>query len=169
MGVMATKDLAEARLAFRSRMLDHFWGGIPTITTDGDVLAELIDAKNAGIVVPVGDRAALTNAMLRLAGDPKFRTECAKNAAELADTYRWTETVAPLRRIARNPSQWRTTRSMRLSRRQYDLTEDSQALLLQRRGQIDDYASLARLFHFVGNSKVLLPIARFVKRRILRR
>jgi GT2 family glycosyltransferase len=169
MAVIATKDLAEVRLSFRSRLLDHFWTGLPTITTSGDVLADLVSEQDAGLVVPIADREALVEAFLQLALDDELRARQSVNAARLADRFRWSSNVEPLRRMSRQPHRWRTVREQRGVRRRLDLTEDTQVLLLQRRSQINDYAAFARLFNFVGRSRVLLPIARFVKRRILRR
>jgi glycosyltransferase involved in cell wall biosynthesis len=168
-GIIATKDLAEVRLAFRSRLLDNFWAGLPTIATEGDVLADVVRERDAGIVVPIGDRDALANAILRLALDTESRERQSSNARELGERYRWTNNVEPLRELAANPERWRAMRAQRVGRRQVDLTEDTQVLLLQRRDRLNDYAQVARIFHFVGNSKLLLPIARFFKRRVLRR
>ena len=61
--VIATRPSVESRLAFRSRILDHFWAGLPTLTTPGDVLADLVGERRAGVVYPHGDRTALTAAM----------------------------------------------------------------------------------------------------------
>lgn len=167
-GIIATKDLAEVRLAFRSRLLDHFWAGMPTIATEGDVLAEALKDHDAGIVVPIGDRDGLAAAMLRLAEDMELRSRQSSNARALAEHYSWTNNVAPLRKVADQPARWRAMRSQRAGRRQLDLSEDTQVLLLQRRAQLNDYDKLARLFHFVGNSKLLLPVARFMKRKVFR-
>jgi GT2 family glycosyltransferase/glycosyltransferase involved in cell wall biosynthesis len=167
-GIIATKDLAEVRLAFRSRLLDHFWAGLPTIASEGDVLADLLRERDAGIVTPIGDRDAVTNAILKLAEDHGLRSTQATNARALAERYSWENNVEPVRQLAATPAKWRTMRDQRPNRRQIELTEDAQILLLQRRSLLNDYGSLAKLFHFVGNSKILLPIARRFKRLIMR-
>ena len=168
MGVIATKDLAEVRLSFRSRLLDHFWTGLPTITTSGDVLADIVHEHDAGAIVPMGDRDALAAAILRLADDEELRHRQSRNAKELGGKYRWTNNVAPLVRMADTPARWRAIRSERPLRRQLDLSEDAQVLLLQRRALINDYGRVSKLFDFVGRSRILRPIARFVKRKVLR-
>jgi GT2 family glycosyltransferase/glycosyltransferase involved in cell wall biosynthesis len=167
-GIIATKDLAEVRLSFRSRLLDHFWTGLPTISTAGDVLADVVSDNDAGAVVPIGDRDALAAEILRLADDTELRARQSRNARALADRYRWAANVEPLAALAANPAKWRAVRSTRATRRQLDLSEDTQILLLHRRAMINDYARVAKLFHFVGNSKILRPIARFIKRKVLR-
>lgn len=153
MGVIATKDLAEVRLAFRSRLLDHFWTGLPTIATEGDVLADVVKENNAGIVVPIGDEDALAAAMVQLGSDTELRKRQAANAARLGEEYRWTRSVEVLRPLVDNPSRWQAIRSLRPRSRQLDLREDTQVLLLRRRGMINAYARYARLFERLKRSR----------------
>jgi glycosyltransferase involved in cell wall biosynthesis len=153
MGVIATKDLAEVRLAFRSRLLDHFWIGLPTIATEGDVLADVVRGSDAGIVVPIGDEAALAAAMVRLATDTELRARQQANAAALGDQYRWTRSVEVLRPLLENPSRFRAIRRERPRSRQLDLREDTQVLLLRRRGMIDQYARYTRIFERLKRSR----------------
>ena len=40
--VSAHFDDIETRFAFRTRLLDYFWAGLPIVTTDGDVLGDLV-------------------------------------------------------------------------------------------------------------------------------
>ena len=47
LGVSAHEDNVETRFAFRTRMLDYLWAGLPIVTTQGDVLAELVEAARA--------------------------------------------------------------------------------------------------------------------------
>ncbi len=131
-GVLATRPLAEVRLAFRSRLLDHFWAGLPTVTTGGDTLAELVEREQAGIVCAPGDVDALTDALLTLARDFELRSRIAANAARLADRYRWHDVIQPIRQVAEEPWRWEAARAHRAT--PISLTEDAQ-LLLQRRRQ----------------------------------
>ncbi len=109
-GVVAAKDLAENRLAFRTRMLDHFWAGLPTLATSGDVLAELVAQSGAGLVVPPEDRTAMRNALRTLLGDAELRQRCSAVASSLADRYRWTDAVAPLVEVISNAGPYRAAR-----------------------------------------------------------
>jgi len=59
-------DMLEARLAFRSRVLDYIWAGLPIIATRGDATSELIAAYNLGVLVEVGDVARVAEALLYL-------------------------------------------------------------------------------------------------------
>ena len=50
-------DSVETRYAFRSRLLDCFWTGLPLVCTCGDALADLVEREGLGRVVPPGDEA----------------------------------------------------------------------------------------------------------------
>lgn len=127
MAVLTTKDVAETRLAFRSRVLDHYWTGLPTITTDGDVLAIELQREGAGIVVPVGDEDALTDALLLLASDDELRARQSDAARSLAHRYTWARAIDGLRPVLERPWQWRELRSVRP--RPTHLTQDVQVMM----------------------------------------
>jgi GT2 family glycosyltransferase/glycosyltransferase involved in cell wall biosynthesis len=112
-GVVAAKAMAESRLAFRTRMLDHFWAGLPTLTTSGDVLSELVASSGAGLVVPANNVEALANGMRTLLSSPDLLASCQDRARELADQFRWSSVIAPLARMITNPGPWRTSRARR--------------------------------------------------------
>ena len=112
-GVVAAKAMAESRLAFRTRMLDHFWAGLPTLTTEGDVLSELVGASGAGLVVPANSVTAMANGMRALLGSPEQREACAAAAFDLADQFRWSSVISPIARLVANPRPWRAARSRR--------------------------------------------------------
>ncbi|MGA0798641.1 MAG: glycosyltransferase, partial [Candidatus Nanopelagicales bacterium] len=54
-GVNAHLAHIETTFSFRTRILDHFWAGLATITTKGDALADLIESHSAGLVLDVAD------------------------------------------------------------------------------------------------------------------
>ena len=110
--VIAARDVAEARLAFRTRALDYFWAGLPVVTTAGDVLADVVTSERIGEVVPPGDVDAFVAALLKLLKNPGLRAECARNGLRVAERYRWPVAVEPLRRVAREPWRWRGARNL---------------------------------------------------------
>ncbi len=112
-GVVAAKAMAESRLAWRTRMLDHFWAALPTIATAGDVLADLIHDEGAGLRIAANDAAALEDALRKMLTDDAFRAACAARAGQLADRFRWSGVVDPLVRLATDPAPWRTARAAR--------------------------------------------------------
>ena len=115
-GVVAAKAMAESRLAFRTRMLDHFWAGLPTLATDGDVLSELVAAEGAGLVVVANDVEALASGMRALLSSAELRADASARSLALADRFRWESVVAPITRLIHAPGPWRAGRARRLPR-----------------------------------------------------
>ncbi len=101
--VLAHRPGLETEFAFRTRVLDHLWAGLPTVGTAGDVLVDRVAATGAGVAVPPGDTAGFAAALAALAGSPTARAEAATLARELADEYRWDRVAEPLVEFCRAP------------------------------------------------------------------
>ena len=56
----------ETRFAYRTRLLDCFWAGLPVVCTSGDDLAERVQREELGAVAPPGDVDALGAALERV-------------------------------------------------------------------------------------------------------
>ena len=63
LGVSAHRDSFEARLAFRTRLLDHIAGGTPLVVTRGDVLGDLVESRGMGRALAPGDVDGWTDAL----------------------------------------------------------------------------------------------------------
>ncbi len=89
-------DHLEARYAFRTRLLDCLWAGVPIVCTRGDNLAERVERNGLGAVAAPGDVAGLADAIERVleAG----RGAYAAPLAAVAREYEWAAVAAPLRR-----------------------------------------------------------------------
>ncbi|HUH07489.1 MAG TPA: glycosyltransferase [Egibacteraceae bacterium] len=115
-GVSAAMDSLETTLSFRTRVLDYIWAGLPMVTTRGDTLSDLIQRKEAGVVVDVGDDAALAAALLRLRDESSFREQLAANCQSLRAGFAWERALDPLVRFAlsprRAPDAWRLAQSI---------------------------------------------------------
>jgi len=88
-GVTAHPDTLEARFAFRTRVLDYVWAGLPVVATEGDVLADLVAARGAGRTVAPDDPRAFADACAAALDDPP-------PPAALAAELRWDRVAAPL-------------------------------------------------------------------------
>jgi glycosyltransferase involved in cell wall biosynthesis len=62
-GVSAHRDELEARFAFRARLLDCIWAGLPIVTSAGESVAEIVSERNLGRVVACGDVDAYARAI----------------------------------------------------------------------------------------------------------
>ena len=69
LGVSAHRDSLEARLAFRTRLLDHIACGTPLVVTRGDVLADLVRSRGLGRVLEPGDVDGWAGALVELLDD----------------------------------------------------------------------------------------------------
>lgn len=94
-------ETLETRLAFRSRVLDYIWAGLPTVATQGDATSDLIDDHELGIVVDYEDTQGVTEAILRLLDTP--HQEFAQHFAEARRTLTWEQATKPLLRFCREP------------------------------------------------------------------
>lgn len=89
-------DHLETEFAFRTRVLDYLWCGLPVVTTEGDELAEVVVAAGAGVSVPAGDVGALRAALVALATSPPARRDAGAAAVRLAEAFSWDRVVRPL-------------------------------------------------------------------------
>jgi glycosyltransferase involved in cell wall biosynthesis len=71
LGVSAHRDSFEARLAFRTRLLDHIAGGTPLVVTQGDVLGDLVQSRGMGQALAPGDVDGWTVTLAELLDDEK--------------------------------------------------------------------------------------------------
>jgi glycosyltransferase involved in cell wall biosynthesis len=103
-GLSAHVEHVETAYAFRTRVLDYLWAGLPVVTTRGDTLADAIAREGAGTAVPPGDATALAAALERLLADDAARAASADAAARLAADYRWSTVLAPLVAFCAQPA-----------------------------------------------------------------
>lgn len=91
-GVTAHHDHVETRFAFRTRVLDYLWAGLPVVGTAGDTLIDL--AGGGG--VPVGDAAAFADAVARVIDAGPARDAAVARAEALRAELSWERCAAPL-------------------------------------------------------------------------
>lgn len=101
-GVSTHPDHVETQYAFRTRLLDCVWAGLPVICTGGDTLADMIAARRMGVTVPAGDIEALADAIVAFA-DAGRRRRAADALRAAAPEFPWSRVVEPLVRFCRAP------------------------------------------------------------------
>ncbi|WAI85954.1 MULTISPECIES: glycosyltransferase [Achromobacter] len=80
--------LTSIRESFGNVLVEALCLGVPVISTDcPHGPAEILDAGRYGLLVPVGDAAALADAVRRLAYDAKMREQLAAQGPERADAF----------------------------------------------------------------------------------
>lgn len=92
----------ETELAYRTRILDAAWGGLPSVTVGGGAIAR--DLARAGGAVECGrDAAALAAALSALLSDAAERARAAASARAFAASRTWKAVAAPLVAWCRSP------------------------------------------------------------------
>jgi GT2 family glycosyltransferase/glycosyltransferase involved in cell wall biosynthesis len=103
LGVSTHFEHVETTFAFRTRILDYLWAGLPIVATEGDTFGDLIAAEKLGVAVPDEDVDALVEALDRVLGDPAFAAECRANVARVRERFTWEAALDPLLRFCRAP------------------------------------------------------------------
>ncbi|WP_043721932.1 glycosyltransferase [Kutzneria sp. 744] len=102
-GVTTHFEHVETTFAFRTRVLDYLWAGLPIVTTDGDSFADLIRRERLGVVVSPEDPGELSEALERVLYDEEFADGCRERIAVVRERYTWDVVLAPLVEFCRAP------------------------------------------------------------------
>ena len=102
-GVCAHHDHLEARFSFRTRVLDHFWAGLPSVVSSGDSIGDLVGRCALGRAVTPGDDEAFAAALAELLDDGDRHAATARRVRELAPSLQWSECARPLVRFCLEP------------------------------------------------------------------
>jgi len=99
LGVAAHFDDLETRFAFRTRLVDCIWAGLPIVTTRGDALSELVEARGLGRSVDAGDVDGYAAALEELLAERELREKLAPAFEEMRAELAWPRAVEPLARL----------------------------------------------------------------------
>lgn len=102
-GVSAHQAHIETRFAFRTRLLDYIWTGLPMVVSEGDALADTVVQRGLGLAVPIGDATAFAQAILQLTSEPDVRGRYATPFAAARPDFTWSNVLRPLVAFCRNP------------------------------------------------------------------
>ena len=104
-GLSLHPDAVEARLAFRSRVLDYIWAGLPMVVTRGDSAADLVESHALGLTVSYGDDAAVAAALADLfrAGRPALRDAYRERFDTARRDLTWERAAEPLVAFCHEP------------------------------------------------------------------
>ncbi len=94
-------DTLEARLAFRSRILEYIWAGLPTVATQGDATSDRIAQMDLGVVVGYQDVDAVAAAIVTLLDEPRALRQPQFTQTQHALT--WEKAAAPLIAFCQHP------------------------------------------------------------------
>jgi glycosyltransferase involved in cell wall biosynthesis len=95
-------DHLEAHFAYRTRLLDCVWAGLPIVCTSGDDLAERVEREQLGAVAPPGDVDALSASLERVLA--RGRDAYCANLKAAAEEQTWERVAQPLLRWISDPA-----------------------------------------------------------------
>jgi len=101
LGLSLHPDSYETHLAFRSRLLEYIWAGLPMVVTGGDETALIVQRYGLGRVVAVGDTAEVAEAILTLLN--QSRETFAPAFARAREQFTWERAAEPLLAFCRTP------------------------------------------------------------------
>jgi glycosyltransferase involved in cell wall biosynthesis len=91
----------ESYFAFRTRILDYIWAGLPMVVTRGDEASEWVERYGLGVVVDYQDVEGVAEAITRLLSTPR---EASQERFERARQDRsWEQSARPLVRFCLDP------------------------------------------------------------------
>lgn len=99
--VASARDHLETRFAFRTRLLDCLWAGLPIVCTTGDELATRVARDGLGAVAAPGDVAGLADALERVLD--RGRPAYASRLKEAAEEHTWPRAAQALVRWVHEP------------------------------------------------------------------
>ncbi|HEX6679666.1 MAG TPA: glycosyltransferase family 4 protein, partial [Gaiellaceae bacterium] len=102
-GISSHLDTVETRFSFRTRLLDYFWAGLPTVATQGDVLSDLVREENLGRTPRFGNIEDWVGAVEELLDDRDEHARVRRNVEGIRERFAWPRVVEPLVRLADLP------------------------------------------------------------------
>lgn len=102
-GVSGHVPHIETTLAFRTRILDYIWAGLPIVTTSGDALGDLVDDLGLGVVVPPRDPSSVAAGLRSLLTETGVAHAVRSRVQAVAPTMRWSVVLRPLLDYCANP------------------------------------------------------------------
>ena len=100
--VSIASDGLETELAYRTRLLDAAWGGVPSVAVAGGALARELAA--AGAAIECGrDADALATTVSEILADTTRRARMADSARAFAAQRAWTRVAGPLLEWTKRP------------------------------------------------------------------
>jgi glycosyltransferase involved in cell wall biosynthesis len=96
-GISLHVDQLETRFAFRTRVLDYIWAGVPVVCTAGDDLGVLVAREELGEVTPPADPGAVARALETVLA--RGRDAYAPALARVAERFTWRRVTEPLERM----------------------------------------------------------------------
>ena len=100
-GVSTHSEHLETRYAFRTRLLDYIWAGLPILATTGDSFSGMIESEKLGVVVPYEDTQSIVQAIKKMLMDPILMQNMRDNLERIRSEFYWDTLVEPIERMTK--------------------------------------------------------------------
>jgi hypothetical protein len=107
-GVSFHKMHLESEYAFRTRILDYFWCGLPTLCAAGDELSRIVEQNKCGVTFATEDPSIIAGEIERLMMSSDLQREMRENALNVAKMFSWGNVARPLLDYCDSPRRLRT-------------------------------------------------------------
>jgi glycosyltransferase involved in cell wall biosynthesis len=132
-GVSAHTNTVETRLAFRTRILDYIWAGLPMILSEGDYFADFVIREKVGRTIPPGDAEGWKREIISLAGNHSLRQEIRLRLEPLRQQFHWDRVAEPLVRYCQHPQRVKAPSALQMCIARFLSPAYRQLLNLKRR------------------------------------
>ncbi|MGH8104624.1 MAG: glycosyltransferase, partial [bacterium] len=95
-GISCHPDGLEAYYAYRTRLLDYLWAGLPVVCTEGETLGDAAAAAGAALLVRPEDPGDVADKLMEVLLDGSHRAGMAQASWRLGESLKWSRTVADL-------------------------------------------------------------------------
>lgn len=95
-GVSTHLNHLETRFAFRTRILDYIWAGLPIICSEGDHFSKLVQSHKLGEVVPCQDEVKLSEAILTMLESDENHLKIKERLKEISPNFYWEKVSSPI-------------------------------------------------------------------------
>jgi glycosyltransferase involved in cell wall biosynthesis len=143
-------DSLETHFAFRTRILDYIWAGLPMVVTGGDEMSDLVAGYGLGEVVPPGDDEAIATAIAHLLDTPDLRESHRTSFEQVRPSFTWEKACEPIAQFCEKPrfAPDRTARKLSFqTSAQKELSDQLSKLQQERERQEADIEHLQALVH----------------------
>jgi glycosyltransferase involved in cell wall biosynthesis len=90
-GVSLHRNTIEGEFAYRTRLLDLFWAGVPVIASQGEYLGDLAARSGAALTVPPGSVPAVREAIMTLWSSRETARRMSAAGHRFAESLSWAE------------------------------------------------------------------------------
>ncbi|MBW3607356.1 MAG: glycosyltransferase [Actinobacteria bacterium] len=102
-GINVHSRHVETTFAYRTRILDYLWAGLPVVTTEGGALSDLVDRNGLGRTVRFEDVGSCVRAILELCDDRVEYARVRERVALFRRQITWQHAIQPLVELIEAP------------------------------------------------------------------